>query len=419
MRLFGRSDGTESLREPLPMVRLIAFAVVGLLALAYLLFSVVGIKTFEGNYRVAVEMPVTGGLFPGSQVTYRGVPVGTVSSIDVSANRGYVVANLDIHDGVHIPVTTKAVVADRSPAGEQYIDFEPYAASTRYLQDNSVIPPSQTVRPPSLSGLLNTVTAFSNSVNVNELRTVFNQLEIAFGGTGSALGRIIDNSAQLVASLEAVEPATIDLLRTGGQVLDTQAAHDGDLRRFSVSLRQLAGTLRSDDPQTVKLIDAALQTTQQVGPLLHTDAGNIGMLLVNLVTVGHLAVQRLPGLKALLVSLPGGLQALASGVHGKHVNFRLLTELGTACAYPNTRRRTPFDDHRGPPLTNGYCLHPTSDEQQRGSVYAPRPPGDTTAGPGPSGSASSSRATSTPARTRAANPAHSDSWLKVFTAGEQ
>jgi phospholipid/cholesterol/gamma-HCH transport system substrate-binding protein len=215
-----------------------------------------------------------------------------------------------------------------------------------------------------------------------------------------------------------VEPATIDLLRTAGQVLDTQAAHDGDLRQFSVSLRELADTLRTDSPHVAHLIDVALQTAQQVGPLLRQDTGNIGMLLVNLVTVGHIAVQRLPGLNALLVSLPGGLHALATAVHGNHVNFQLLDQLGTVCRYPHTRREQPYDPHRGPPITNGYCLHPTKGEQQRGAVYAPRPPGDTTAGPAPAGSTAAHASTNRP-RAAATAPADSDSWLQVFTAGER
>jgi phospholipid/cholesterol/gamma-HCH transport system substrate-binding protein len=317
---------------------------------------------------------------------------------------------------VRIPITTKAVVADRSPAGEQYIDFEPYAASRRYLQDGAVISPKQTIRPPSLAGLLDSVTAFANSISLPELRTVFNQLEIALGGSGPALGRLIDNGAQLIASLEAVEPATIDLLNNGGHILDTQAAHNGDLRTFSRSLHRLADTLREDSPQTTRLIQAAFHTTQQVGPLLEQDAGNVGMLLVNLITVGHLVVQRLPGLNALLVSLPSGLKVFAQAVHSKHVNFTLLTQAGNACKYPHTRRQQPYDSHRGPPITNGYCLHPTKGEQQRGAIYAPRPPGDSTAGPGPSGSAAT-RASTRPRRQRNLT-AHSTSWMKVFTAGE-
>jgi phospholipid/cholesterol/gamma-HCH transport system substrate-binding protein len=325
-------------------------------------------------------------------VTYRGVPIGTVSSIDITSTG--VAANLDIHDSVHIPAATKAVVADRSPAGEQYIDMEPTGAGPPYLHDGSVIVPRDTVRPPSLAGLLNAITAFSDSVDLDQLRTVFHELDTAFAGTGPALGALIDNSAALVDELEQITPQTIDLLRSGGALLDTQLAHDGDLRSFARSLRRLSDTIRADDPKTARLIDAALQTTQQLAPILLNDSHDIGILLANLVTTGQITVARLPGLKALVLALPDGLYALASSVHGDHVSFKLVDQPGTFCAYGGTRRRAPFNPHRGPPITNGYCRHPLSFQQQRGAANEPRPAGDDTAGP--------------------PSQAHSQSWQKVY-----
>lgn len=363
----------------LPIGKLGLFIVVGALSLTYILVGVIGPKALEGNYRVVVDMPVTGGLFPGSQVTYRGVPIGTVSSIDITSSG--VAANLDIHDSVHIPVATKAVVADRSPAGEQYIDMEPTGAGPPYLTDGSVIMPQDTVQPPSLAALLNSISAFSHSVDLRQLRTVVNQLAVAFSGTGPALGALLDHSAQLVASLVDVEPRTIDLLHNAGALLDTQLAHDSDLRSFAVSLRQLSDTIRADDPRTAQLISDALETTEQVAPILVHDSHDIAVLLTNLVTTGRIAVARLPGLKALLFSLPAGLHALASAVHGGHVDFLLLDQPGTFCSYPGTRRRAPFNAHKGAPITNGYCLHPLPIQDQRGAVYEPRPPGDDTASP--------------------------------------
>jgi phospholipid/cholesterol/gamma-HCH transport system substrate-binding protein len=360
----------------LPVGRLGLFGLVGVLCLGYVLFSVVGSQTFKGSYRVVVHMPVTGGLFPGSQVTYRGVPIGTVSSIDITD--GGVAANLDIHDSVHIPAATKAVVADRSPAGEQYIDMEPTGAGPPYLRDGSVIGSADTVRPPSLAELLKAVTVFSNSVDLGQLQTVFHELDIAFAGTGPALGALIDHSSDLVAELEAVTPQTIDLLRSAGTALDTQAAHNGDLRSFAKSLRRLSDTIRTDDPKTARLIDAALQATQAVAPVLLNDSHDIGILLANLVTTGKIAVARVPGLRALVIALPDGLRALATSVHGDHVLFKLIDQPGTFCAYGHTRRRTPFNPHRGAPITNGYCAHPLPIQQQRGAANAPRPPGDDT-----------------------------------------
>jgi phospholipid/cholesterol/gamma-HCH transport system substrate-binding protein len=360
----------------LPLGRLGLFAVVGLLALGYLVVRVIGQKTIEGSYRVTVNMPVTGGLFPGSQVTYRGVPVGIVSSIDITSTG--IAADLAIHDSVHIPAATKAVVADRSPAGEQYIDMEPTASGPPYLAGGSVIQPQDTKRPPSLAALLNSIASFSKSVDVRQLRTVVNQLDIAFAGTGPQLGAILDHGAQLIASLADIEPQTIDLLHNAGVLLDTQVAHDGDLRTLATSLRQLSDTIRTDDPKTAQLIDAALQATEQVAPLLVNDSHDIAVLLTNLVTTGRIAVARLPGLKALLFSLPDGLHALASAVHGGHVDFLLSPQPGTFCAYPGTRRRAPFNPHKGAAITNGYCLHPLPIQDQRGAIYEPRPAGDDT-----------------------------------------
>lgn len=360
----------------LPLGKLGLFAAVGLLALGYLVVSVIGQKTIEGSYRVTVDMPKTGGLFPGSQVTYRGVPVGLVSAIEITHTG--VAAELAIHDSVHIPSATKAVVADRSPAGEQYLDLEPTAAGPPYLVAGSVIAAKDTARPPSLATLLSSIDAFSKSVDLRQLRTVLDQLDIAFAGTGPALGAILDHGARLVDSLVAVEPQTVDLLHRAGVLLDAQVRHDNDIRTFATSLRRLSDTIRNDDPRTAQLIDAALRTTEQVAPLLVNDSHDVAVLLTNLVTTGRIAVARLPGLKALLFSLPAGLHALASAVHGGHVSFLLTDQPGTFCGYPGTRRRAPFNPHRGPPITNGYCLHPLPIQDQRGAVYEPRPAGDDT-----------------------------------------
>jgi phospholipid/cholesterol/gamma-HCH transport system substrate-binding protein len=403
------------LRQPLPVVKLLAFAFVGLFCLAYLVFSVVGTKTFAGQYQVRVQLSATGGLFPGSQVTYRGVPVGTVGSITVNPAKTGVVATLDVNSGVKVPVATKAVVADRSPAGEQYLDLQPTGDGAPYLADNATIPLQQTVLPPSLAGLLGSVTSFSNSVNIHELRSVFNELDAALGGTGPALGQLIDNTSVIVTTLESVEPQTVDLLDNAGKLLDTQAAHGADLHQFSVSLRQLADTLRTDDPKTVRLVRSALDTTLQLGPLLRHDAANIAALLGNLVTVGTIVDARLPGLRTLLVTLPAGLDVLTTAVHGSHVDFKLLTQTGSACKY-KTRRQQPYIDHKGAPIYSNFCRHPKPTYQQRGAINAPRPPGDTTARP-PSGSHGHSAGTSS-IRTTGHARAHSGSWLDVFAAGE-
>ena len=58
-----------------------------------------------GQYRVTVQLPETGGLYPRSNVTYRGTQVGIVKSVNLTDTG--VAAELSLDSGIKIPRTSK------------------------------------------------------------------------------------------------------------------------------------------------------------------------------------------------------------------------------------------------------------------------------------------------------------------------
>ena len=62
------------------------FAVMATTALAVMVFGYMRLPTMlgVGQYRVTVELPETGGLYPRGNVTYRGTEVGKVKSVDLT-----------------------------------------------------------------------------------------------------------------------------------------------------------------------------------------------------------------------------------------------------------------------------------------------------------------------------------------------
>lgn len=60
-----------------------------------------------GHYKVTLQLPETGGLYPRSNVTYRGTQVGRVESIHLD-ERGGVSAILSLTDEVKIPSDLEA-----------------------------------------------------------------------------------------------------------------------------------------------------------------------------------------------------------------------------------------------------------------------------------------------------------------------
>ena len=67
--------------------QVLIFIVVGLLAVSYIAVRYVGLLRLfgVGVYTVHVELPSAGGIFPNAEVDYRGVPVGRVGDVTLTA----------------------------------------------------------------------------------------------------------------------------------------------------------------------------------------------------------------------------------------------------------------------------------------------------------------------------------------------
>src|SRR4029078_5123801 len=98
-------------------------AVGGLLVLASVGVRYVGggERWFGGTYVVRAEFAEAGGIFTNAAVTYRGVPVGRVGPITLHGDG--VLVELRLDGQVRVPADVRAVVADRSAVGEQYVDL--------------------------------------------------------------------------------------------------------------------------------------------------------------------------------------------------------------------------------------------------------------------------------------------------------
>ena len=83
-----------------------------------------------------------------------------------------------------IPRKTKAVVANRSAVGEQFVDLQPQTKQKPYLENGSDIPMAMTDTPIETTKLLGDLSTTTESVNKKSLRITVNELGTAFNGTG-------------------------------------------------------------------------------------------------------------------------------------------------------------------------------------------------------------------------------------------
>jgi len=285
-------------------LQVLVFLVLSAVGVTYVGLRYVGFgeRFFGSGYVLHVDLPATGGIFANAPVTYRGVPVGRVGAVRLRGDG--VLVDLRLDGDVRIPAATRAVVAQRSAVGEQYLDLRPDTDTGPYLGDGDTIPRDRTGTPLPMETLLSGLDALVASVGPESLGIVIDELGRAFEGNEAALARLLDaNSALLEDGLRHL-PETLALIRDGRTVLATQAESADAIRRWAAALAQLAATLRAADGDLRRLLTSGPPAAAELIRLLRGLDPSIGTLLGNLVTVNGIAARRLPGLEQILVTYP-------------------------------------------------------------------------------------------------------------------
>ncbi|MFC5910730.1 MCE family protein [Streptacidiphilus monticola] len=317
----------------------------------------------DGSYTVTLDLPETGGLFPNADVTYRGVSVGRVGAIRLGGDG--VQAELRLRDGgPRIPKDLKAVVADLSAVGEEYVDLQPTTDQGPYLADGDQVPASAATVPRPVTDVLGSVDALAASVPLASLRTVVTELGDAFAGQGQNLQVLLDDGSRFTGAATQALPATTALIGDGATVLRTQSDEAGALRQFATGARQLAAQLAASDGDLRRLIATAPLAATQVDQLVQQVGPDLGVVLGNMLTTADVAVTRQRGVQELLVQLPRVVTAGATAIDGQGAHLGMavtfFSPLPCVQGYGGTRHRSGTDTTDAPWNTAAGCTAPAS-----------------------------------------------------------
>jgi phospholipid/cholesterol/gamma-HCH transport system substrate-binding protein len=364
-------------------VQLLVFALITLLGCSYVGAKYARLDEYfvDDSYDVVANFGESGGIFVGAEVTYRGVGVGRVESMDLS--RGGVDVHLQISDESDpIPTDVEAVVANRSAVGEQYVDLQPTRAGGPYLGEGDQIARADTHTPLPTTTLLTNLSELVNSVDRDNLRTVVDEMGTAFGGTGKDLGTIIDTSNSFIETADNHFDLTARLIRDGRVVLRTQVDSGSAIRTFSTNLALLSDTLVRSDRDLRHVIDSGGTAANVLRDFIVDNRANLSRLFSNLVTTGEITVARLHGIEQVLVLYPyvveGGYTVVSkdpvSGLYDAHFGL-VLTQDPHVCTegYQTTPKRPPQELEEVPFNTAAHCAEPASQSSARGAQHAPAP----------------------------------------------
>lgn len=268
----------------------------------------VGIRPPE----VRLELADTGGLTVQNEVTYRGVPIGSIGTIRPTPG-GVEASILLDRGGPPVPASANAVVTDRSAIGEVYVDLQPERADGPFLGDGSLIPRERTRLPVTVDTALHALNGIALSVPVPEFRRTLDEAYAAFSHTGPDLARILDASSAFVAEAQRNLPATAALLRDGRTAIGTQAQLGPQWTEFARGMNEFTEGLRRDDPALRRVVTTAPQTAVQTDDLIRETGPDMSRMIANLLTTVRIVEPRLDAVEQFLVTGPWGM-AIANTV---------------------------------------------------------------------------------------------------------
>lgn len=367
--------------------QLIAFLLVAVVGVTYAGFRYAGFEELFGSatYPVRLQLAASGGIFSGADVTYRGVSVGRVGPLTLTADG--VEVQLDIDDDAEIPADVDARVQNLSPIGEQNVDLLPRTDGGPFLEADSVIPASRATVPVPVEELVASLDDLVRSVPLESLQTVVDELGTAFTDTAQPLQTILDTTDAFTADAIEALPPTLALIRDGRTVLTTQNEVAGSFRSFSRDLALLAEQLRISDPDLRRLLETGPEVSTELVALLDDTGAGLSRLVADLLTVARVAQPRQDGLRQLLVTYPGVSANAYTTVPGDgtaHLGLVINAFDPPPCAtgYEGTPHREGDDRADTPVNEDAYCAQPPgSPTTVRGAqnvpeAETPQPPAD-------------------------------------------
>jgi phospholipid/cholesterol/gamma-HCH transport system substrate-binding protein len=285
-------------------IQLVIFAIIGLIGIIAMVIFYIQLPTLLGIGRMTVtlELPATGGLYRFSNVTYRGVQVGKVTGVTLTANGAK--ATLSLGSSPKIPANLHADVLSVSAVGEQYVDLRPRTDSGPFLHNGSVIAKRDTTIPQAVGPMLDQLNALIKSLPKNKIGQLLDESFQAFNGAGYDLGSLSDSTSRISADANSVVDRTRTLTEDTAPLLDSQAKTADSVRTWARSLAGISDVVATDDSRVRTLLQNGPGAADEAARLFEQIKPTLPLLLANLTTIGQIGITYHPSLEQLLVLLP-------------------------------------------------------------------------------------------------------------------
>ncbi len=199
--------------------QLILFGIMTTVALLVLGIYYLRLPTLMGigQYQLKADLPASGGLYPTSNVTYRGITIGKVTAVEPTEKGAE--ATMSIDSNFKIPLDAVANVHSVSAVGEQYLDLVSQGKSQGFFSPGQRM--TKGTVPSEIGPALDTANRGLTVLPREKIGQLLDETADAVGGLGPALQRLVDSTQAIVGdfktNINQVDDIIAELVADPGQ----------------------------------------------------------------------------------------------------------------------------------------------------------------------------------------------------------
>lgn len=286
-----------------PLIKLIAFAVVTVLATTLLAVTIANVSLTSATGYTARFTDVTA-LNEGDDIRIAGVRVGQVEDVRV-VDRRLAEVEFSIDGDRALPASATATIKYRNLVGQRYIALEQGVGDVgAVLPEGGVIPLERTRPALDLTVLFNGFKPLFQALNPEDVNKLSYEIIQVLQGEGGTIDSLLRHTASLTSTLAGKDQVIGEVIDNLNGVLDTVNSRGEQLSTLVTTVQQLVSGLAQDRQPIGDAITALGDLTSTTAGLLDQarqplkdDIAALGLVSKNLAdneAVVEGAIQRLP-----------------------------------------------------------------------------------------------------------------------------
>lgn len=249
---------------------------------------------------------------PGDEVRVRGIPVGTISAIEIDEETYRARYRLSIDPDAPVAADTGAALVPKTLFGDKYVALEGAARSAPHLEDGAFIPVARTSAPSEVQEVLDRLEPLLREVDPVTFSNVIASTAEGLDGAGPDIARLVDALPSALETISANQQDLGRIFRAVPGIAGTLEQRAAQLVEAADAFGTLAQTFGDNQEALVRFVSDTAELSRRAADLLDAEEVRLDRILAGTLSVLDLVDEQPGRIQSLLDATPTFVNGLAA-----------------------------------------------------------------------------------------------------------